>query len=145
MMKSRYFRDIHQSSRVQLHQAMASPLVPLSHCLSPLLSACFPGKQTRLPCLQEEQVGTAGLAAKVAVTLSGFPHAAQQEAKPSLGCSVSSTLHQTFFVCHQVIKVADRSAVSGDVVLKVGQLGLSLLARRGLLCPHRPARVAVTP
>lgn len=58
--------------------------------------------------------------------LEWIPHAAQQEANPFFYYSVSSTLHQGCFVCHQVIKVAHCNAVSGVVVLKLCQQGLSL-------------------
>lgn len=58
--------------------------------------------------------------------LEWIPHAAQQEADLFFYCSVSSTLHQGCFVCHRVIKVAHCNAVSGVVVLKLGQQGLSL-------------------
>lgn len=74
--------------------------------------------------------------------LEWIPHAARQEAEPFLCCSVSSTLHQDCFVCHQVIIVADCSAVSGDVVLKLGQQELSLRQDTGSWSPHTPALVA---
>lgn len=69
--------------------------------------------------------------------LEWIPHAAQQEAEPLLCCSVSSTLHQDCFVCHQVIKVAECSAVSGVVVLKLGQQeAVSQARHRFLVSPH---------
>lgn len=70
--------------------------------------------------------------------LEWIPHTAQQHAEPFLCCSVSSVLHQDCFVCHQVIKVADHSAVSGVVALKLGQQGLSLRQDVDSWCPHTP-------
>lgn len=112
-------------------------LTPCHPCVShPGRETCFLFVRAALDC----RLGGEGCS-----HLEWIPHAAQREAELSLCCSVSSTLHQNCFVCHQIIKVADCSAVSGDVVLKLGQWGLSLCQDVGSWCPHMPALVAVAP
>lgn len=104
---------------------------------------CPPGKQGK-PFYSQRKLRLS-LAFEGCSHLEWIPHAAQQEAEPFLCCSVSSTLHQDCFVCHQVIKVADCSAVSGVVVLKLGQQELSLRQGTGSWCPHTQALVAKIP
>lgn len=118
-----------------------STLVPLTLCHP---YTCHPGEETCLPCLRK-QAGTADWAAKVAVTLSGFP--TQLREKQSLpSAALSAPLYiKNCFVRRHGIKVADCSAVSGDVVLKLGQRGLPLWQDVGSWCPHLPGLLAVAP
>lgn len=104
---------------------------------------CPPGEQAKT--LYSQHKLRLSLGCEGCSHLEWIPHAAQQEAEPFLCSSVSSTLHQDCFVCHQVIKVADCSAVSGVVVLKLGQQELSLRQDTGSWCPYTPALAAKIP
>lgn len=140
-MKSRSTGDVNQSRRDRLHQPV---LLSWFHSLSATPAfVLLENKPVLLVC--KSRLGLdCRLGCKGCSHLEQIPHAAWWEAEPSLCCPVSSTLHQNCFVCHQVIKVVDRSAVSGDVVLKLGQRGLSLQKDVGSWRPHMPVPVAVT-
>lgn len=120
MMKSRNIRDINQSRRDMLCQPI---LLSWFHSLPP---SVLPSWKTNQPLSFARAGSDCQLGCEGCSHLEWIPHAAQWEAEPSLYCSVSSTLHQNCFVCHQVIKVVDCSAASGNVVLKLGQQSLSL-------------------
>lgn len=120
MMKSRNIRDINQSRRDMLCQPI---LLSWFHSLPP---SVLPSWKTNQPLSFARAGSDCQLGCEGCSHLEWIPHAAQWEAEPSLCCSVSSTLHQNCFVCHQVIKVVDCSAASGNVVLKLGQQSLSL-------------------
>ena len=72
-----------------------SMLVPLTLCYP---CVCHPAKETCLPCLQE-QARTAGWAAKVAVTLSGFPtQLSEKQSLPSAALSAPLYIKTALYV-----------------------------------------------
>lgn len=95
---------------------------------------CPPGKQTSLPCLQE-QARTASRTAKVAVTLHGFPTQLSEKSLPS--AALSAPLCIKAALCVTKLLKLWIAVLCQECCAETGSARAISLARRGLLVsPH---------